>query len=431
MKIGIVIFGSRGDIQPYAALAHGLAAAGHEVAITANLDAASIVSAAGVKYVPMDLDSRQWLSSPIGQQALRVGTAPALLDSANAWFAEAMPSIVEGTNAVADGADVVIAGFPMDDYAAAVCEARGVPLILGYLTPWMPTTDFPPALMRIDRPESDLLSGADLLPTYQEFEQIYWRGREDVVNELRASMDLPAVHRPLLQSALDLGVTVLNAYSPAVIPRPAGWGESGVLTGYWRLAAQTRQALGEAVPSERLVNWLAAGPPPVFLGFGSMPILDPAPVIEMAVTAARRAGVRVLIGAGWTELEGVADGLPDDVEVVNEVDHDWLFPLCQAVVHHGGAGTTAAGLTAGRPTFIFSLFFDQAFWGAQVAKLNVGGHGRFFELDLDTLTEALVLLSRDDVRENAAEIGRRLRQEDGVANAIRTITESVPVAVPQ
>jgi sterol 3beta-glucosyltransferase len=428
MKVGMVIFGTRGDIQPYAALAHGLAAAGHEVAITANLDAASIAGAAGVEFVPMDLDSRQWLSSPVGQQAMAIGTAPALLDSANAWFAEAMPSIVEGANAVADGADVVIAGFPMDDYAAAVCEARGVPLILGYMTPWMPTTQFPPALMRNDRPESDLLSGADLLPTYQEFEQIYWRGREDVVNELRASMDLPAVHRPLLQSALDLGVTVLNAYSPVVVPRPGDWGASGVLTGYWRLAAQTRQALGESVPSDRLLNWLAAGPPPIFLGFGSI-VLDSAPVIEMAVTAARRAGVRVLIGAGWMEMDAVAAELPDDVEVVNEVDHDWLFPLCQAVVHHGGAGTTAAGLTAGRPTFIFSLFFDQPFWGAQVAKLNVGGHLGLAELNLDTLTEALVLLSRDDVRENAAEIGRRLRQEDGVANAIRTITGSVSTTV--
>jgi sterol 3beta-glucosyltransferase len=285
--------------------------------------------------------------------------------------------------------------------------------------------------MRVGRPEPDQLSGEDNLRTYQEFEEIFWRGRHDVVNELRASLGLPSVDRPLLQTAPERGFTVLNAYSQAVVPAPGDWGPGNVFTGFWRLASQTRERLGESEPPTGLLDWLDAGPPPIFLGFGSMPILDPAPVLEMAVTAAQRAGVRILIGAGWTEMAEAAGGLPDYAHVVNAVDHDWLFPRCQAVVHHGGAGTTAAGLTAGRPTFIFSMFADQPFWGAQVTHLGVGGQRMFPELGLDTLTEALVLLGRDDVRANAAELGSRLRQEDGVATAIRTITDPARAIVPR
>jgi sterol 3beta-glucosyltransferase len=171
-----------------------------------------------------------------------------------------------------------------------------------------------------------------------------------------------------------------------------------------------------------LVDWLDAGPPPVFLGFGSMPILDPAPVLEMAIEAARRARVRVLIGAGWTEFAGAAGGLPEYVQITDAIDHDWLFPRCQAVVHHGGTGTTGAGLTAGRPTWIFSMFMDQPYWGSRVERLGVGGYDRFTRLSVRTLSTALEVLSREDVRRRADALGRRLRAEDGVANAVRAIT---------
>lgn len=432
MKVGIVLFGSRGDIQPYAALAHGLTAAGHEVVIAANADAAPIVDAVGVRFVPItELDIRKWLSSPVGQEALMAGTAQALLDSANAWIVSALPSLVAATKEVADGADVVISGFPMDDYVAAVCAAQGVPMILGYLTPWLPTKEFPPAYMRVGRPDPELLSGEDNLRTYQEFEEIFWRGRREAVTGLRASLGLAPADRPLLQTAPDLGYTVLHAYSPVVVPPPQDWGRGNVFTGYWRLPASAREQLGEAVPPAALVEWLDAGTPPIYLGFGSMPIMDPAPVLRMAAAAAERAGVRILIGAGWTDMTEAAAGLPDHVAVVNEVDHDWLFPRCAAVVHHGGAGTVAAGLTAGRPSFVFSMFFDQPYWGAQIARLHAGGGRMLTEMDLDTLIEAMVLLADRDVRGHAAEIGDRLRQEDGVAAAIKVITDPSRAVVPR
>lgn len=431
MRVGVLIFGSRGDLQPFVALTDRLTAEGHEVVVGANADAAALIGAAGVKFVPVDLDTRQFLSSPAGQHALMDGSAPALLDSGNAWFAESLPSITEAAAAVADGADVVISGFPMDDYAAAVCAARGIPLMLAAVHPWEPTSQFPHPLMHPDWLGAEQFSAEDALRTHRELEQIHWRGKHAAVNRLRESLGLPPADHPVFRAGPEAGMPVLNMYSPTVVPRPADWGRNSVVTGYWQLSAQARERLGESAPPQRLVDWLEAGPAPIFLGFGSMPILDPAPVVEMAVTAAKKTGTRILIGAGWTQMAGFADSLPDYAEVIDSVDHDWLFPRCQGVVQHGGSGTTGTALAAGCPTFVFSMFLDQPFWGSRVTELGVGGHRRFPELGLDALTEAMALLSREDVHENAAAIGRRIRQEDGVETAMRVITDPQCAVVPR
>ncbi len=426
MRIGIAINGSRGDIQPYTALGHALAAAGHEVALTANIDAAPLVAAAGLRFVPMDtLDTRWFMTSEAGQHALAAGTPEALLDGANAWLTGSLDGIASGITAVAEGADAVIAGAQIDDYAAPICEALGVRLIGGYLTPWLRTTAFAQVFSAVRQRATDLRTGQENLRTYQEFERIYWRGKHEAVNTLRRSLGLPAETASLIHRAADTDLTFLHGYSPLLVPRPRDWGLRNVMTGYWRLPEEVRERLGETDAVGRLADWLADGPPPVYLGFGSMPILDPAPVLDMALTAAAKAGVRILIGAGWTRLSGLADALPPRAAMVDAVDHERLFPLCQAVVHHGGAGTTAAGLTAGRPTFVFSMFMDQPFWGARVERLRAGGRRAFRDLGTQSLTEALILLGRPDIRRRAAAVGRLLRAEDGVTTAVRAIEAAV------
>nr|BBJ55516.1 hypothetical protein SAVMC3_81450 [Streptomyces avermitilis] len=162
---------------------------------------------------------------------------------------------------------------------------------------------------------------------------------------------------------------------------------------------------------------------PVFLGFGSMPVLDPPKLLDLIVRAAERTGLRLLVGAGWSDLSGLTGELPDTVRLIGAIDHDWLFPRCRAVVHHGGAGTTAAGLTAGLPTWIYTVFSDQPFWGDRVARLGAGGYSNFLEFDLDHLTGVLGQLVGEDVRRRAAAIGERLRAEDGVSAAVRLIGE--------
>jgi sterol 3beta-glucosyltransferase len=158
------------------------------------------------------------------------------------------------------------------------------------------------------------------------------------------------------------------------------------------------------------------------MGFGSMPILDPAPLLAATAEAARLAGVRVLIGAGWTELTPAGLSLPEHVRLTGNVDFDWLFPRCRAVIHHGGSGTTGAGLIAGKPTWIYSFFFDQPFWGTRVSRLGVGGHGRFRDLSARSLAEVMRRLNRADVQQRASALGDQLRREDGLAAATAAIT---------
>jgi len=414
--------GSRGDIQPFIALACTLIRAGHEVKITANADAAELVAAAGASFVPFDVNIHVMLSSQEGQQLLANGKTRKFLDFANRSLVAAHDSLSQGVQVTAAWADVFVTGIGIDDYASAACQALNVPVILGYLDPWLPTAVYPQLMMSRVRLLPPSLGGPGNLLSHRVTEWAYWRGRREHVNAFRRSLGLASSKSSIVTGAARLGMPVLLAYSSAVHPAPPDWHPDSLVTGYWRLPQQARQRLDESQPPPTLVDWLDSGEPPFFLGFGSMPILDPALIIEAAIEAARRAGVRILIGAGWTEL-GQAEGtLPEYVRTVGNVDHDWLFPRCRAVIHHGGTGTTSAGLTAGCPTWIYSLFYDQPFWGKQVSRLGVGGHSRFKDMRPGPLAAVVRRLVREDIRDRASALGDQLRREDGVAMAMNAIT---------
>jgi sterol 3beta-glucosyltransferase len=417
----MAMVGSRGDVQPFVALGHALSAAGHEVTITANADAAGLVAAAGARFVPFDLDVHKMLSSREGQRLLANGKTRQFLDFANRSLGEVRDSAGKGVLAAAQGADVLVAGVGIDDYALAASQYLGVPVLLGYLAPWLPSAEYPQIMMY----KAPLLPGSLGGPANSLSHRVtgwaHWRGRREQVNAFRRSLGLPPADGSIVTQAARLGTPALLAYSGAVYPRAHDWHPDSLPTGYWPLPAQARQRLGESQPSRELTDWLGAGEPPVFIGFGSMPILDPAPLIAAATEAARLAGVRVLLGAGWTELAQAGVALPEYVRLTGDTDHDWLFPRCRAVIHHGGTGTTGAGLMAGRPTWIYSLFFDQPFWGTRVRRLGVGGHSRFRDMRARPLAEVMRRLAREDIRRRASELGDKLRREDGVAAAIKAI----------
>jgi sterol 3beta-glucosyltransferase len=420
----MAMVGSRGDVQPFVALGHALRTAGHEVTITANADAADLVAAAGARFVPFGLDVHAMLSSREGQRLLATGKTRQFLDFANRSLGEVRDSAGNGVLAVAQGADVLVAGIGIDDYALAAGQALGLPVLLGYLAPWLPSGEYPQIMLYKAPLLPRTLGGPANSVSHRIAEWAHWRGRREQVNAFRRSLGLPDAEGSVVTLATRLGTPALLAYSAAVCPRPHDWHPDSVPTGYWLLPAQARQRLGESQPSRELTDWLGSGEQPVFIGFGSMPILDPAPLIEAATEAARLAGVRVLLGAGWTELAKAGVALPEYVRLTGGIDHDWLFPRCRAVIHHGGTGTTGAGLTAGRPTWIYSLFFDQPFWGTQVRRLGVGGHSRFRDMRAGPLAEVMRRLASDDIRQRASALGDKLRREDGVAAAMTAIARA-------
>jgi UDP:flavonoid glycosyltransferase YjiC (YdhE family) len=204
------------------------------------------------------------------------------------------------------------------------------------------------------------------------------------------------------------GWPICHGYSPAVVPRPSDWPAEVQVTGYrWPATPEGWK------PPDELVHFLAAGPAPVFVGFGSMTREQSGRLGEIIGAGVTRAGVRAVVQSGWTGLSGAGR----DVLTIGDVPHDWLFPRMAVVVHHAGAGTTAAGIRAGVPAVPVPMLVDQPFWAARLHRLGVAPRPvPVRELTAETLADALrTCLDRPAYRDRAAALARRVRAEDGVA----------------
>ena len=211
---------------------------------------------------------------------------------------------------------------------------------------------------------------------------------------------------------------ILYGYSPAVIPPPADWNEQMRVTGYWFLDSGD-----DWTPPADLLEFLQAGTPPVYIGFGSMIMRNPEATAQLIMQALARTRQRAIMLSGWGGLRST--NVPDSVFMIDAVPHAWLFPRMAAVVHHGGAGTTSAGLRAGVPSIIVPFFADQPFWGQRVADLGVGPAPiPFKRLTADRLAQAIQIAVTDQaMRQRAAELGERIRAEDGIARAAAVIQQ--------
>ena len=200
-----------------------------------------------------------------------------------------------------------------------------------------------------------------------------------------------------------------------MLPKPADWGENLHITGYWFLQESEYQ------PSVELSRFLEAGPQPVFIGFGSMLDKEAAQTTQIVLESLSITGMRAVLQGGWSEIG--AQQLPDNIFRVSEVPHSWLFPRMAAVVHHGGAGTTAAGLRAGVPSVIVPYFADQPFWAQQVHRIGAGpAPVPRLKLDAEKLAAAVQQATQDErINEKARELGDRINQENGVSQAVELI----------
>jgi UDP:flavonoid glycosyltransferase YjiC (YdhE family) len=398
VKVAVLALGSRGDTQPCAALAAELAGRGHDATLVAAGRYAGLVTG-GVGFVPLSVDPVAIVESAAGQEWLRSGVLGFVRGLRTVVEPLAVKLVAEVDEACA-GADLVLAPA-LGGFGRHLRDRYGMPYRILQFQPGEPTRAFPnplvpfPALGRLGN-----------LASYALVERLAWAVLGRMVNRLRADvLGLGPVRGSSFAADRRERVPVLCGVSPLVVARPADWPDHVELTGYWRPAGGG--GLGG------LEDFLAAGPPPVYVGFGSMVPAEPERVAGEIVAGLRLAGVR-----------GVVQGLPvaesDDVLRVGEVAHDVLFPLMGAVVHHGGAGTTGAGLAAGVPNVVCPFFSDQPFWGRRVAALGAGPA----LLPIKALTgEALAARLRavPKYREKSARLGRLLRVENGVKNAVDVI----------
>jgi sterol 3beta-glucosyltransferase len=409
LKITILTVGSRGDIEPYTALALGLLQAGHSVRVAAPANLGPFVTARGLLCVPMRWDSFSVFRSEAGPRVLSGGSVRGAWELPE-WERTQWQQVMEDAWQAARGSEALIVN-PLVIGASDAAEKLGIPVILAYYAPqFTPTGAFPNPLlahMRLGRIANRL--------SHAIVQRLFLKKLTGLRNRWRVrSLGLPA--RPWYASDYHRNgqpLPILYAFSRHVVPQPADWRGPVAVTGYWFL-----ETAADWSPPDDLLAFLAAGPPPVYVGFGSMASANPAGVTEAVVAALKRSGQRGVLATGWGGLAPAR--LPETLFQLDAVPHHWLFPRVSAVVHHGGAGTTATGLRAGKPTVVCPYAFDQPFWGRVVHELGVGPRPvPQRELSAERLGAAVRDAATDtDIRRRAEDLGNKIRAEDGVARAV-------------
>ncbi|MCT9092343.1 glycosyltransferase [Streptomyces sp. ASQP_92] len=409
MRVLIVTAGSWGDVAPYTGLGVRLRAAGHEVALATHERFRQAVSAHGLGFRPLPVDPRQELASASGQGLARAVSPPVAMARVARMARAFMPALAAGVaDAVRQGADVLLSSTLTDPMCAVLGEALGVANLGAYVQPIEPTAAFPPVVVgaRSFGAYGNRMGARALAVTT---ERIFG----PAMGGLRRELGLPArkLSGPL---SLPRGRAVLHGFSPYVVPRPADWPDGHRVCGYWWPETPPGWR-----PDPRLVDFLAAGPPPVLAGFGSFVEEDAERLSALLADALRRAKVRGIVQAGWSGLRVESD----DVITVQEVPHAWLFPKTAAVVHHAGAGTTAAALRAGVPAVPVPVQLDQHFWAGRVHALGMATRPlRYQRLTAPRLADAMTAaVHSPNLRARARRAARDLARDDGAGQVLEAL----------
>lgn len=416
MKIMIIALGTRGDVQPYVALGIGLQKAGHQVSICCVSNFRAFVEEYGLTWCYTYDDTIEYLQSDIGRAAL--DDEKTLRETIALWKTvlkeadKTQKRQIDATwHAVEQAKPDLLLYHPKAYCAPHYAEKLGISAMLAALIPGMvPSREFPP----LGLPSWKLGGWYNLWGT-RLLLKLMSMGLAKYVRAWRQSQGLPELQHGfhVLRNGAGNPVPVLNGFSQYVVPPVRDWPSHAAMMGYWFLdQPDTWQ------PPPALVDFLDAGDPPIYIGFGSMAGRKSAHISRLVVEALQKASVRGILATGWGGLE--ATDLPDSIHPIESAPHDWLFPRMAAVVHHGGAGTTSVGLRFGRPTMIVPFFGDQSFWGRHLHDLGVGPAPiRPKDLTVDKLARAFrELVDNASFRTNAASIGQKLQSEDSIQPAL-------------
>ncbi|KAI0127005.1 glycosyltransferase family 28 domain-containing protein [Xylariales sp. AK1849] len=444
LNVVIQIVGSRGDVQPFIALGQILKNTyGHRVRIATHATFQKFVEENGLEFFCIGGDPAELMAFMVKNPGLMpgfdavksgeitkrrkgieeivwgcwrscieagngMGPAPRLERGRGATGSDGSnPMVMDAANKPFV-ADAIIANPPSFAHIH-VAEKLGVPLHLMFTMPWSPTRAFPQPLANIQSSNTDPVTTNYV--SYALVEMMTWQGLGDVINRFRAKvLDLEPLSLLWAPGVLTrLRIPYTYCWSPALIPKPSDWGNHIDVAGFFFLDLALNYT-----PEPDLAAFLEAGPPPVYIGFGSIVVDDPDALTKTIFEAVAETGVRALVSKGWGGLGADSLGIPDGVFMLGNCPHDWLFQHVSAVCHHGGAGTTAAGINAGKPTIIVPFFGDQPFWGAMVARAGAGPDPiPYKKLTTEGLAEAIRVAMKPETQARAKELGAKIREEQG------------------
>jgi sterol 3beta-glucosyltransferase len=409
MRVLITTYGTRGDVQPFVALAKVLKARGHTVAICTPTGFRDLVERHDVPYAHMDNAVLE-----LTEAVLRASTAAEQRRLFKGFGAIIRAGLEDEWRAARELKPDVLVYHSKALGGHHIAEKLGAAELLAMPLPLTKTREFPVPLLPGFR-----LGGWLNALSYQlvSLGNALWAG---ATNDFRVKTlglaPLPRFADPM-KRAHGGPVPALYAYSEQLLPRPADWPPQARVTGCWFLD----EAEGWSPPAG-LQAFIEAGPPPVYVGFGSMGAARADSRADTVLKALELTGERAVLATGWGGLR--VGPLPPEVFLLEAAPHDWLFPRMKAVVHHGGAGSTMAGLRAGKPTVICPFLGDQPFWGNVVLRAGVGpAPVPQKSLTAGRLADAIRAALAPEVRARAAAMGERIRSEDGTTRAVQHIEQ--------
>uniref|UniRef100_A0A6N2KLN4 Uncharacterized protein n=1 Tax=Salix viminalis TaxID=40686 RepID=A0A6N2KLN4_SALVM len=436
---------------------------GHRVRLATHANFRDFVRSAGVDFYPLGGDPRVlagymarnkgFIPSAPGEISIQRKQLKAIIESLLAACTE--PDMETG---MPFKAQAIIANPPAYGHAH-VAEALGVPIHIFFTMPWTgyqkcqayttpsvfvtvnktgnrrlrdwcsafslpssigrPTYEFPHPLARVPQSAGYWLS-------YIVVDLLIWWGIRGYINEFRKrKLKLPPIAYLSMYHGSISHLPTGYMWSPHLVPKPSDWGPLVDVVGYCFLNLGSKYE-----PKEEFVQWIQKGKEPIYIGFGSMPLEDPKNTMDIILEALKETGQRGIVDRGWGDLGNFME-VPDSVFLLKDCPHDWLFPQCAAVVHHGGAGTTATGLRAGCPTTIVPFFGDQFFWGDRLHKKELGPAPiPIAKLSVESLSNAIRFMLEPEVKSRAMELAKLIENEDGVAAAVDAFHRHLPPELP-
>ncbi|PRC43875.1 glycosyl transferase family 1, partial [Mycobacterium sp. ITM-2017-0098] len=398
MKVVLSSYGGRGDVEPAVVIGRELQRRGHDVLIAVPPNLVGFAETAGLPATAYGLDSQDILDAQrkyftvYSRTPWKLKELNGMARDTNRFAAECWAEMTRTLASLAAGADLVVTGLIFEQPAANVAERYDIPLVTLQYFPARPHGQLMPLL---PAPLSRLAMKAN--------DWAAWRGTREAEDAQRRELGLPNATRPAPRRIAERGSLEIQAYDELCFPGLAAewsrWASRRPIVGALAMASPTDA-------DDEVASWAAEGTPPIFFGFGSVPIGSPADTVAMIAAACARLGERAIVGAGGTDLSKVSH--PRHVKVVNQVNYATIFPTCRAVVHHGGAGTLAACLRAGVPQLILWTLPDQPFFAAQLKRLKVGAGRRFATTTEKTLVRDLRRILKPKCAAHARTVAPRM-----------------------